>query len=197
MWSLLLKAPLSLADIKQYTHGSDIPFHDGYSCLHIPSILGRSIVQEGWPLLFIDKTRAVSVPDLSLWRGWRSQDCLGDAEKEAGLPQPHVMLGCRGLEERRREERRQELQDLVQRCAFNDLPRMTQLVKTIFQSIAEFQARVTHGWDDIRSGRRQRSFLRKLVQAPPVRREDSPVSWALAAGEGQAASSRLHPRRQG
>lgn len=66
--------PVTVTDIKHYLRSKDIPFHDGYSCLHTPSIFcepppdGTVVPSRDSYSLFIDKTQA----SFCVWRlGWR------------------------------------------------------------------------------------------------------------------------------
>ncbi|CDQ69598.1 unnamed protein product [Oncorhynchus mykiss] len=138
--------PITVTDIKQYLRSKDIPFHDGYSCLHAPSMFLDSAV--GVPAdtgresftMFIDKTTGQFLCKETLVEGsWEDlQDCLEVMQKEGQASlSPHVLLGYpESLEER--EEKEQELRE-VQRIwssavPFSDLPdEEAQLVKTMFQ----------------------------------------------------------------
>ncbi|XP_010863766.2 twinkle protein, mitochondrial [Esox lucius] len=134
--------PITVTDIKQYLRSKAIPFHDGYSCLHAPSIFLDPVVGTGKEnfTMFIDKTTGQFLCKETLVEGsWEDlQDCLEVMQKEeqASLS-PDVLLGYpESLEER--EEKEQEFRE-VQRIwssavPFSDLPdEEAQLVKTMFQ----------------------------------------------------------------
>lgn len=132
--------PITVTDIKQYLRSQDIPFHDGYSCLHIPSIfVGSSAGKDGFSL-FIDKTTGQFLCKDTLVEGsWEDfQDCLEVRKKEEqDFLSPHVLLGYLDSAEEQ-EEKDRELRE-VQRIwsssvAFSDLPEEeAQLIKAMFQ----------------------------------------------------------------
>lgn len=133
-------SPITVTDIKQYMRSKDIPFHDGYSCLHIQSIFVESSSRKDNSSLFIDKTTGQFLcKDTSVEGSWEDlQDCL-EVMQTSGQDflRPHVLLGySESLEEQ--EEREWELRE-VQRIwsssePFPDLPEdEVQLVKTMFQ----------------------------------------------------------------
>ncbi|KAJ7987529.1 hypothetical protein DPEC_G00327440 [Dallia pectoralis] len=134
--------PITVTDIKQYLRSKAVPFNDGYSCLHAPSIFLDSVAGTGKDnfKMFIDKTTGQFLCKETLVEGsWEDlQDCLEVMQKEeqASLS-PDVLLGYpESLEER--EENEQELRE-VQRIwssavPFSDLPdEEAQLIKTMFQ----------------------------------------------------------------
>ncbi|KAK2820651.1 hypothetical protein Q5P01_023610 [Channa striata] len=132
--------PITVTDIKQYLRSKDIPFHDGYSCLHIPSIFASSSAGKDSFSLFIDKTTGQFLCKDTLVEGsWEDlQDCLEVMQKEGqDFLSPHVLLGYpESVEEQ--EERARELME-VQRIwsssvPLTDLPDdKAQLIKTMFQ----------------------------------------------------------------
>ncbi|KAL0984265.1 hypothetical protein UPYG_G00139210 [Umbra pygmaea] len=136
--------PITVADIKHYLRSKAVPFNDGYSCLHAPSIFLDSTVgvhagKENFTM-FIDKTTGQFLCKESLVEGsWEDlQDCLEVMQKEEqAFLSPHVLLGYpESLEEQ--EEKEQEFQE-VQRIwssavPFSDLSQEeVHLVKTMFQ----------------------------------------------------------------
>lgn len=133
-------SPITVTDIKQYLRSKDIPFHDGYSCLHIPSIFVDSSARKDGFSLFVDKTTGQFLCKDTLVEGsWEDlQDCLEVMQKEEqDFLSPHVLLGYpESVEEQ--EERERELRE-VQRIwsssvPLTDLPEdEAQLIKTMFQ----------------------------------------------------------------
>ncbi|XP_040922380.1 twinkle protein, mitochondrial [Toxotes jaculatrix] len=133
-------SPITVTDIKQYIRFKDIPFHDGYSCLHIPSIFVDSSARKDSFSLFINKTTGQFLCKDTLVEGsWEDfQDCLEVMQKEGqDFLSPHVLLGYpESVEEQ--EERERELRE-VQRIwssavPLTDLPEdEAQLIKTMFQ----------------------------------------------------------------
>ncbi|XP_030630152.1 twinkle mtDNA helicase [Chanos chanos] len=139
--------PVTVTDIKQYLRSKEIPFHDGYSCLHTPSIFlePRAGAPEGTGKeknysMFIDKTTGHFLCKETLVEGsWEDlQDCL-EVMRTAGQASLHpgVLVGYpETLEER--EEREMELKEVERiwnsSVPFSDLPEEeAQLVKTMFQ----------------------------------------------------------------
>lgn len=138
--------PVTVTDIKQYLRSKGVPFHDGYSCLHAPSIFKepKPDVLEGSGKesysIFIDKTTGQFLCKDTLVEGsWEDlQDCLEVMQKEGQTwINPDVLLSySETLEEQ--EEREMELKE-VQRIwnssvALSDLLEdEAQLVKTMFQ----------------------------------------------------------------
>lgn len=138
--------PITVTEIKQYLRSKDISFHDGYSCLHAPSIFLDSA--PGAPAgsgkehytMFIDKTTGQFLCTDTLVEGsWEDlQDCLEVMQKEQqAFLSPHVLLGYpESLEEQ--EEREREQRE-VQRVWSSSVPlsdlaeEETQLIKTMFQ----------------------------------------------------------------
>lgn len=133
-------SPITVTDIKQYLRSKDIPFHDGYSCLHIQSIFVDSSARKDSFSLFIDKTTGQFLCKDTLVEGsWEDlQDCLEVMQKdEQDFLSPHVLLGySESVEEQ--EERERELRE-VQRIwsssvPLTDLPEdEAQLIKAMFQ----------------------------------------------------------------
>ncbi|XP_070707924.1 twinkle mtDNA helicase [Pempheris klunzingeri] len=133
-------SPITVTDIKQYLRSKEIPFHDGYSCLHIPTIFVDSPARVDSFNLFIDKiTGQFLCKDTLVEGSWEDlQDCLEVMQKEGqDFLSPHVLLGYpESVEEQ--EERERELRE-VQRIwsssvPFTDLPEdEAQLIKTMFQ----------------------------------------------------------------
>lgn len=133
-------SPITVTDIKQYLRSKDVSFHDGYSCLHLPSIFVEPSARRDNFSLFVDKTTGQFLCKDTLVEGsWEDlQDCLEVMQKEEqDFLSPHVLLGYpESVEEQ--EERERELRE-VQRIwsssvPFADLPEdEAQLVKTMFQ----------------------------------------------------------------
>lgn len=132
--------PITVTDIKQYLRSKNMPFHDGYSCLHIPSIFVDPSVRGDNASLFIDKTTGQFLCKDTLVEGsWEDlQDCLQLMQKEEQKAlNPQVLLGYpESVEEQ--EEMEREVKE-VQRIwsssvPFSDLPEdEAQLIKTMFQ----------------------------------------------------------------
>ncbi|KAF1373616.1 hypothetical protein PFLUV_G00240770 [Perca fluviatilis] len=133
-------SPITITEIKQYLRSKDIPFHDGYSCFHIPSIFVAPSARRDSFSLFIDKTTGQFLCKDTLVEGsWEDlQDCLEVMQKEEQeFLSPHVMLGYpESLEEQ--EDRERELRE-VQRIWSSSVPLTdvpedeVQLIKTMFQ----------------------------------------------------------------
>ncbi|XP_032431209.1 twinkle mtDNA helicase [Xiphophorus hellerii] len=133
-------SPITVTDIKQYLRSKDIPFHDGYSCLHIPSIFIDVFTRKDSFSLFIDKTTGQFLCKDTLVEGsWEDlQDCLEVMQKdEQDSLSPHVLLGYpESLEEQEEREREQrEVREIwSSSLPFTDLhDEEAQLVKTMFQ----------------------------------------------------------------
>ncbi|KAK0137716.1 Twinkle protein, mitochondrial [Merluccius polli] len=139
--------PITVTDIRQYLRSKEVPFHDGYSCLHAPSIF---VEPSGVPAgaasgkdtysMFIDKTTGQFLCKDTLVEGsWEDlQDCLEVMQKEGqSFLSSHLLLGYADTPEEQ-EERGRELAE-VQRIwgssvPFSDLSdEEAQLVKTMFQ----------------------------------------------------------------
>ncbi|XP_051273553.1 twinkle protein, mitochondrial [Dicentrarchus labrax] len=133
-------SPVTITDIKQYLRSRDVPFHDGYSCLHIPSIFVDSSARKDSFKLFVDKTTGQFLCKETLVEGsWEDlQDCLEVMQKEEqDFLSPHVLLGYpESVEEQ--EERERELREVQMiwssSVVFSDLPEdEAQMIKTMFQ----------------------------------------------------------------
>ncbi|MEQ2283651.1 hypothetical protein AMECASPLE_013725 [Ameca splendens] len=133
-------SPITVTDIKQYLRSKDIPFHDGYSCLHIPSIFINPSTRKDSFSLFIDKTTGQFLCKDTLVEGsWEDlQDCLEVMQKdEEDSLSPRVLLGYpESLEEQ--EERERELREVQgiwsSSVPFTDLQdEEAQLIKTMYQ----------------------------------------------------------------
>lgn len=133
-------SPITVTDIKHYLRSKEIPFHDGYSCLHIPSIFVDPSLRKDSFSLFVDKTTGRFLcMDSQVEGSWEDlQDCLEVMQKdEQDALNPSVLLGYPESEEEQEEEAR-ELKE-VQRIwsssvPFTDVPEEeAQLIKTMFQ----------------------------------------------------------------
>lgn len=81
--------PVSVTEIRQYLRAQGIPFHDGYSCLHAPSIFveEKQEVRHSYSL-FIDKTTGHFVCTASLVEGnWQ------DFQASVELRHPGMAVG--------------------------------------------------------------------------------------------------------
>ncbi|XP_059179993.1 twinkle protein, mitochondrial [Centropristis striata] len=133
-------SPITVTDIKHYLRSKDISFHDGYSCLHVPSIFVQPGARKDSFSLFVDKTTGQFLCKDTLVEGsWEDlQDCLEVMQaEEQDFLSPHVLLGYpESVEEQ--EERERELRE-VQRIWSSSVPFSelqedeAQLVKTMFQ----------------------------------------------------------------
>ncbi|KAK6487255.1 twinkle protein [Huso huso] len=93
--------PVSVTEIRQYLRSKDIPFHDGYSCLHTPSLFmerasGSDVTEKESFSLFVDKTTGRFLCKETLVEGsWEDfQDCVEVMQKERqGSLNPEVLLG--------------------------------------------------------------------------------------------------------
>ncbi|KAM4526040.1 twinkle mtDNA helicase [Fundulus diaphanus] len=133
-------SPITVTDIKLYLRSKDVPFHDGYSCLHIPSIFVDPSQRRDSFSLFVDKTTGQFLCKDTLVEGsWEDlQDCLEVMQKdEQDSLSPHVLLGYpESLEEQEERERGlREVQAIWSSSVpFTDLPEEEgQLIKTMFQ----------------------------------------------------------------
>ncbi|XP_067431664.1 twinkle protein, mitochondrial [Thunnus thynnus] len=133
-------SPITVTDIKAYLRSKDIPFHDGYSCLHTPSIFMDTATRKDRFSLFIDKTTGQFLCKDTLVEGsWEDlQDCLEVMQKEEqDFLSPHVLLGYHESVEEQ-EETERELRE-VQRIWSSSVPLSdvpedeAQLIKTMFQ----------------------------------------------------------------
>uniref|UniRef100_A0A8C2CCW0 Twinkle mtDNA helicase n=1 Tax=Cyprinus carpio TaxID=7962 RepID=A0A8C2CCW0_CYPCA len=134
---------LTVTDIKQYLRSKDIPFHDGYSCLHAPSIFMEPAPEgsgkENYSL-FIDKTTGQFLCKETLVEGsWEDlQDCIEVMLNESQTSiSPNVLLGFpESMEEQEeREMEMKEVRRIWSSCMpFSDLvDEDVQLIKTMFQ----------------------------------------------------------------
>lgn len=133
-------SPITVTEIKQYLRSKEIPFHDGYSCLHIQSIFQDPPTKKDSFSLFIDKTTGQFLCKDTLVEGsWEDlQDCLEVMQnEEQDSLSPHLLLGYpESVEEQ--EERERELRE-VQRIWTSSVPFAelhedeAQLIKTMFQ----------------------------------------------------------------
>lgn len=137
--------PVTVTDIKHYLRSKDVPFHDGYSCLHAPSIFcepppdGAGLPNRDSYSLFIDKTTGQFLcMETGVEGSWEDlQDCLEVMQKEGQTSMnPNVLLGYPAtLEEQ--EEQEMELKE-VQRIWLSAVPfsdlhdEEAQLAKTMF-----------------------------------------------------------------
>ncbi len=135
-------SPITVTDIKQYLRSKDVPCHDGYSCLHIPSIFVDSSARKDSSSLFIDKTTGQFLCKDTLVEGsWEDlQDCLEVMQKEKqDFLSPHVLLGYPEsvAEEEERERELKEVERIWSSSVpFAELPEdEAQLIKTMFQVV--------------------------------------------------------------
>ncbi|KAG7507128.1 twinkle protein, mitochondrial [Solea senegalensis] len=133
-------SPITVTEIKQYIRSKEIVFHDGYSCLHIPSIFINFSDRKDSFSLFIDKTTGQFLCKDTLVEGsWEDlQDCLEVMQKEEqDFLSPHVLLGYPETVEEQ-DERERELRE-VQRIWSSSVPFSdvsedeALLIKTMFQ----------------------------------------------------------------
>ncbi|XP_020486440.2 twinkle protein, mitochondrial [Labrus bergylta] len=133
-------SPITVTDVKQYLRSKDISFHDGYSCLHVPSVFVEPSERKDSFSLFVDKTTGQFLCKDTLVEGsWEDlQDCLEVMQKdEQDWLSPRVLLGYpESVEEL--EERERELREVRRvwssSVPFADLPEdEAQLIKIMFQ----------------------------------------------------------------
>lgn len=133
-------SPITVTDIKQYLRSKDIPFLDGYSCLHIESIFVDASARKDSFSLFIDKTTGQFLCKDTLVEGsWEDlQDCLEVMQTDGqDFLSSRVLLGYHESAEEQ-EERERELRE-VQRIwsssvPLTDLPEdEAKLIKVMFQ----------------------------------------------------------------
>lgn len=145
-------SPITVTDIKQYLRSKDVPFHDGYSCLHVPSVFVDPSTRKSSFSLFIDKTTGQFLCKDTLVEGsWEDlQDCLEVIQNEGqDFLSPHVLLGySESVEEQ--EERKRELREVQEiwssSVPFTDLPEdVAQLIKTMFQVLEPSRVCVSFG----------------------------------------------------
>ncbi|KAJ8264531.1 hypothetical protein GJAV_G00150370 [Gymnothorax javanicus] len=131
--------PITVTDIKQYLRSKEIPFRDGYSCLHVPSLFLEPKEGTGFSL-FIDKTTGQFLcKETQVEGSWEDfQDCLEVMRQEGRSSlSSNVLLGYPESPEEQ-EVREMELRE-VQRIwlasvTFSDLPdEEAQLVRTMFR----------------------------------------------------------------
>ncbi|KAM9837514.1 twinkle mtDNA helicase [Aulostomus maculatus] len=133
-------SPLAVTDIKQYLRSKDIPFHDGFSCLHAPSIFIKTSARKDRLSLFIDKiTGQFLCMETQVEGSWEDlQDCLEVMQKEGqDFLRPDVLLGYpeSAEEQEEREHGLREVQSIWSSSVpFSDLSDAeAQLIKTMFQ----------------------------------------------------------------
>lgn len=132
--------PITVTDIKQYLRSKDVVFHDGYSCLHIPSIFVSVSARKDAAALFVDKTTGQFLCKDTLVEGsWEDlQDCLEVMQMEGReFLSPHFLLGYQESAEEV-EERERELREVLRIWSSSvplaDLPEdEAQRVKLMFQ----------------------------------------------------------------
>ncbi|MBN3295933.1 PEO1 protein, partial [Amia calva] len=134
--------PVNVTDIKHYLRSKNIPFHDGYSCLHTPSVFrpGSEGAEKGGYTLFIDKTTGQFLCTETLVEGsWEDlQDCVEVMQNEGRESlSPGVLLGYSESEEEQGERALEcsEVQRIwASSVPLSDLPdeEETHLVKTMF-----------------------------------------------------------------
>ncbi|XP_060097765.1 twinkle mtDNA helicase [Heteronotia binoei] len=98
--------PVSVTEIRQYLRAQDIPFHDGYSCLHTPSIFveEKQQVRHSYSL-FIDKTTGRFVCTATLVEGnW--QDFQASIELKHNSVAPSELLKTDGQKDQAGEDAR-------------------------------------------------------------------------------------------
>ncbi|XP_041065799.1 twinkle protein, mitochondrial isoform X3 [Carcharodon carcharias] len=136
--------PVTVTEIRQYLRSKGIAFHDGYSCLHVPSLFVGKVFDTGKAeketlTLFIDKTTGQFLCKETLLEGsWEDfQDCLEVMQKEgrANLG-PDVLLKVpeSDWELSEQEMDLKEVQQIWNKAmAFADLEEEeTRLVKAMF-----------------------------------------------------------------
>lgn len=133
-------SPVTVTEIKQFLRSKDVPFQDGYSCLHIQSVFMEAAARKDTFSLFIDKTTGQFLCKDTLVEGsWEDlQDCVEVMQKEKqDFLSPHVLLRySESVEEQEEQER--ELRE-VQRIwssavPMGDVPEEeVQQIKAMFQ----------------------------------------------------------------
>ncbi|XP_067909143.1 twinkle protein, mitochondrial isoform X2 [Heterodontus francisci] len=137
-------SPVTVTEIRHYLRSKGIPFHDGYSCLHVPSLFVGKVFDTGKAeketfTLFIDKTTGQFLCKETLLEGcWEDfQDCLEVMQKEGrDNLGPDVLLKVpeSDWELSEQEMDLKEVQQIWNKAmAFADLEEEeTQLVKAMF-----------------------------------------------------------------
>ena len=101
---------VSVTEIRRYLRAQGIPFQDGYSCLHAPSLFGPELPPAAGPpfTLFIDKTTGSFLCTATLAEGgW--QDLQAAVElRHRGVPTPGPDEGEREEEEEAEARRARE-----------------------------------------------------------------------------------------
>ncbi|XP_057681213.1 twinkle protein, mitochondrial [Corythoichthys intestinalis] len=135
-----LESPVTVTDIRQYLRSKDVPFHDGFSCLHAPSIFVDAATRAERFSLFVDKTTGQFLcMDTQVEGSWEDlQDCLEVMQaEEQDFLSPQVLLGFpESAEEREQSERdAREVRSIWSTSVpFSELTEdEAQLVKTMFQ----------------------------------------------------------------
>ncbi|XP_061787988.2 twinkle mtDNA helicase [Nerophis lumbriciformis] len=133
-------SPITVTDIKQYLRSKEVPFRDGFSCLHAPTIFTDTATRGERFSLFVDKTTGQFLcMDTQVEGSWEDlQDCLEVMQKEEqDFLSPHVLLGYpeSAKEQDQREWELREVQGIwSSSVAFSDLTEdEAQLVKAMFQ----------------------------------------------------------------
>ncbi|XP_037134294.1 twinkle protein, mitochondrial [Syngnathus acus] len=133
-------SPVTVADIKQYLRSKDVPFHDGFSCLHAPSIFVDVASRAERFSLFVDKTTGQFLcMDTQVDGSWEDlQDCLEVMQaEERDFLSPQVLLSYReSAEEQEQSERdAREVRSIWSASVpFSDLTEDdATLIKTMFQ----------------------------------------------------------------
>ncbi|KAJ7325138.1 hypothetical protein JRQ81_018158 [Phrynocephalus forsythii] len=103
--------PASVTEIRQYLRAQNIPFHDGYSCIHVPSLFTEEpqLVRQNYSL-FIDKITGFFLCTATLVEGnWQDFQAsvelrhkgavVGDLEK-TDMPRDHAAEDAKHIWER-------------------------------------------------------------------------------------------------
>ncbi|MBN3321876.1 PEO1 protein, partial [Atractosteus spatula] len=137
-------SPVSVTDIKQYLRSKNIPFHDGYSCLHARSLFrepegGAEGPERDSFSMFIDKTTGQFLcKETQVEGSWEDlQDCVEVLQKECcSSLTPEVLLGYRENEEEQGEreaDHREVLRIWASSVPLSELPdEEAQLVRAMF-----------------------------------------------------------------
>ncbi|XP_065602270.1 twinkle mtDNA helicase isoform X2 [Cyrtonyx montezumae] len=109
---------VSVTEIRRYLRAQGIPFQDGYSCLHAPSLFGPEPPQAAGPpfVLFIDKTTGSFLCTATLAEGgW--QDLQAAVElRHRGIPVPGPEEGEREEEEAEARRAREDARRIWERA---------------------------------------------------------------------------------